>query len=263
MFKAGKTSILLAGVATSLAPVGSSLAATPPVLSYVSSTRQSGKPVRGRPANLAYRASFDLKTGDGTQPATISTIQISFPRQVVSNARHFPSCEAPELEGISPVPPSCIRALVGSGSGIAEIGGAGTAPALIDHPAIDIYNGDRGRRLLFVLRTGSPVPLVQRVIAAPFSRNARGDLSATLQMPPDFSSQLGLQIVLTHVDVAFSSRKTMKVKRHRKRQKVSYLQLASCPRSRKLPVKAVLSFNQDDGQPGGPTLMSTATARCS
>jgi len=138
MFNAGKTSILLGAAAASVALAGSALAATSPLLSYASSARQSAKPARGRPANLAYRATFDLKTADGTQPAPISAIRISFPRQLVSNARHFPSCQASQLEGIVPAPASCARALLGSGSATAEIGGAGTAPALVDHPAIDI-----------------------------------------------------------------------------------------------------------------------------
>ena len=42
----------------------------------------------------------------------------------------------------------------------------------------------------------------------------------------------------------------------------SYLALTKCPKSKTLPVKAVVNFNNDAGQPGGPVITATSTTKC-
>ncbi len=258
-----KLAILLGAGAAFFALAALAFASVTPTVSYTSPISQKGKPKKGKPANLTYTGILDVKNSDGTQPDTAPTTKIYFAKQLINNAKHFPSCKVSDIDGKTAVPSKCKKALVGKGSAASQAGTPGTPAAINENLAVTAYNGNKGKQILLVLNASSPVAIQNRVIPGTIGKGAKGfGYSVTFKVPPDLQSQLGLQISLTHFNVVFPASKTVKIKRHGKRQKVSYLQISSCPKSKKLPVKAVVNFNQDNGQPGGPTVTASTTTRC-
>jgi hypothetical protein len=258
-----KLAILLGAGAVFFALAALAFASVTPTVSYTSPLKQKGKAKKGKPANLTYTGILDIKNSDGTQPASAPTTKIYFAKQIVNNAKHFPSCKVSDIDGKTSIPSKCKKAFVGKGTAASQAGTPGTPAAINENLAVTAYNGNKGKQILLVLNASSPVAIQNRVIPGTIGKGAKGfGYSVTFKVPPDLQSQLGLQISLTHFNVVFSSSKTVKVKKRGKTQKVSYLQLSSCPKSKKLPVKTVVTFNQDNGQPGGPTVPFSTTTRC-
>jgi len=259
-----KLAILVGAGAAFFALAALAFASVTPTVSYTSPIKQKGKPKKGKPANLTYTGILDVKNSDGTQPATAPTTKIYFAKQLVNNAKHFPSCKVSDIDGKSAIPSKCKKAQVGSGTAASQVGPTpGTPAAFNQNLSVKAFNGNKGRQVLLVLNSSFPVAVQNRVIPGTIGRGAKGfGYSVTFRVPADLQSQQGLQIALTHFNVVFPASKTVKVKRHGVTQRVSYLQISSCPKSKKLPVKATVHFNQDNGQPGGPTVSSRTTTRC-
>jgi hypothetical protein len=259
-----KLAILLGAGAAFFALAALAFASVQPTVSYTSPLKQKSKPKKGKPANLTYTGILDIKNSDGTQPATAPTTKLYFAKQILNNAKRFPSCKVSDIDGKSSIPSKCRKAFVGGGTAASQIGSTpGTKAAITQNLNVKAYNGNKGRQILLVLNSSFPVSVQNRVIPGTIGRGANGfGSSVTFRVPPELQSNQGLQIALTHFNVVFPASKTVKVKRHGRTQKVSYLQLSSCPKSKKLPVKALVTFNQDNGQRGGPSVPFSTTTRC-
>ena len=254
---------VLVGIgAVFFALVAIALASPMPDVKYDSPIKVSGKPKKGKPAPVTYRGILDVSNPDSTQPATAPTTTLYFAKQLINNAKYFPSCSVTDIDGKQTVPAKCKKAQIGKGTAASQAGQPGT-PSVINEPlTVTAYNGPKGKQFLLVLNASTPVAVQNRVVPAKLGPGG-GAFGYTLkfQVPPDLQSQLGLQIALTHFDVVTSGKpRTVKVKG--KKKKRAYLTLSKCPPSGTLPSKAVVQFNNDAGQPGGPTVTSTGTFKC-
>ena len=224
------------------------------------------KPKSGKPANVGYEGILDVKTTDGTQPDSAPTTVIFFPKQLQNNAKKFPSpCKATDIDGKSSIPSKCKPALVGSGDATSFAGVPGQAPALTEQLSVVAYNAAKGKQLLLVLnqKPGEAVPIVNRVIIGTVgSASGQFGYKVTFKVPTDLQNVGGLQVALTHFDVKISKSKTTKVKG----KKITYLQLKSCPSSKKLPTKTTVNFDNSAGGGGvpaaGPPITVTGTMAC-
>ena len=254
-----KLAILMGAGAVFFALVAYAVASVTPTVTYTSPIKEKGKPKPGKPANIQYTGILDVKNSDGTQPDTAPTTQIFFAKQIKNNAKHFPSCKASDIDGQAAIPAKCKKAIVGAGSASSQAGTPGKPAAITENLTVTAVNGNKGKQVMLVLNASTPVAIQNRVIPGTIGgAGGKFGYKVTFKVPPDLQSQLGLQIALTHFNVVFSSKKTVKVKG----QKVSYLQLTKCPKSKKLPVRAIVNFNNDAGQPGGPTVTSDTTTSC-
>ena len=229
-------------------------------VSYTTTIKEKTKPKPGKPANLGYTATLDVGTTDGTQPDGASTNEIFLAKGYITNGKFFPSCKQSDIDGKTTVPAKCKKAVIGTGVASSKSGKPGNPPAISEDLKVTAYNGPKGKSILLaVTNTNGPVGITNRVIPGTLGAGGSGfAFSVTFKTPPDLQQQLGVQIALTHFKVTIPSSKTVKVKGN----KVSYLQLASCPKSKKLATKAVVHFNNDDGSPGGPTVTATGVYAC-
>jgi hypothetical protein len=254
-----KVGILLGAGAVFFALVGLAIASVTPTVSYTSPIKQKAKPKTGKPANIQYTGILDVKNSDGTQPDSAPTTEIYFAKQIKNNAKHFPSCKASQIDGKASIPAACKKAIVGKGTAASQAGTPGQ-PAAINEPlTVTAVNGNKGKQILLVLNASTPVAVQNRVIPGTLGRaSGKWGYKVTFKVPPDLQQQLGLQISLTHFNVVFGTSKTAKVAG----RKASYLQLTKCPSNKTLPVRAIVHFNNDAGQPGGPTVPSDTTTSC-
>jgi hypothetical protein len=256
-----KFAILLGAGAAFFAAVAVAVASVTPTVSYTSPIKQKGKASKKKPANISYNGILDIKNSDSTQPASAPTTKLFFAKQFKNNSKKFPSCKATEIDGKTAIPAKCKKAIIGKGSAAAQAGTPGQ-PSIINEPLkVTAVNGNKGKQILLVLNASSPVSVQNRVVPGTVGKGSQGfGYTVTFKVPADLQSQLGLQISLVHFNVVINKTTTVKVKG--KKQKISYLQVTSCPKSKKLPVHAEVTFNNDAGQPGGPTVKSDATTSC-
>lgn len=234
-----------------------------PQVSYTSPIKEKGKPKKGKAVPVAYRGILDVKEADGTQPPTGAITTLYFAKGFVQNSKYFPSCSQAELDGQTSVPAKCKKAIVGTGSASSQAGTPGTPSAINENLTVTAYNDGKHKQFLLVLNASSPVAIQNRVIPGKLGPGG-GKFAYTLKftVPANLQQQLGLQISLTHFNVLTSS-KTISAKVKGKKQKVSYLMLKSCPKSHKLPVKAIVQFNNDDGTPNpSRTVTATSFTKC-
>ena len=258
-----KLAVLLGAGAVFFALVAFAVASVTPTVSYTSPIHQKGKPKRHKPANISYTGILDVKNSDGTQPATAPTTKLFFAKQFKNNSRKFPSCNASQIDGKSSIPKKCRKAIIGKGSATSQAGTPGQVSIINEPLKVTAVNGAHGRELLLVLNASSPVAVQNRVIPGRIGRGGgKFGYTVTFKVPADLQQQLGLQISLTHFNVVISRNKTVKAKVHGHKRRVSYLQLTKCPKNHKLPVRAIVNFNDDAGNPGGPTVRSDTTTRC-
>jgi len=263
-----RLAVLVGAGAAFLALVALAFASPTPVVSYTSPIKQKGKPKAGKPVPVTYTGILDVKEPDGTQPPTGAVTTLYFAKQFVQMSKYFPSCSKAQLDGVNTVPAKCKKAIVGSGVATSVAGPTpGTPPAPAFNETLDVkaYNDGKHKQFLLLLNTKQgTVPIHNRVIPGKLGPGS-GKFGYTLKftVPPELQSQANgaIKIALTHFNVVTSAR-TIKAKVKGKKQRVSYLMLKSCPKSHKLPVKAVVQFNKDDGTPGGPTVTTTSTTKC-
>jgi hypothetical protein len=257
-----RLAVLVGVSAVFFALVAIALASPTPVVTYTSPIKVSGKPKPGKPAPVTYTGVLDVKNSDGTQPATAPTTTLYFAKELVNNAKYFPSCSLSDIDGKQTVPAKCKAAQIGKGTAASQAGTPGQTSIINEPLTVTAYNGPKGKQFLLVLNASSPVAVQNRVVPATLGPGG-GKFGYTLKftVPANLQSQLGLQIALTHFNVVTSG-KTRSVKIKGKKKKVSYLMLKSCPKSGTLPSKAVVNFNTDAGTPGGPTVTNEGTFKC-
>jgi hypothetical protein len=245
--------VLAAGVLVCAVAATAAYALTNNTVKYGVTLKSKGKPKKGKAVPTSYRGVLDVATDNGTQPNVAPTTKIYFAKQLVQNAKYFPKCDPKKLDGQTTVPASCKKAVVGKGTATASGGAPGGAinPATTESLTVTAYNGLKGKQLLLAVNGSSPLVISNRVIVGTLGKGSGPyGYTITFAVPADLQFQLGLQVALTHFDVTTSA-KTITAKIKGKKKKVSYLSLASCPKSHKLPVKTVVNFDQD-GAPGGP-----------
>jgi hypothetical protein len=222
----------------------------PNTVSYTVKAKKKGKPSKKHPAPLSYEGILSVGTSNNTQPNVAPTTKLYFPKQVVQNAKYFPSCNGKKLDGQSSVPASCKKAVIGGGTATASGGAPGQPinPATTENLKVTAYNGVRGKQILLVLNGSSPLQISNRVVTGQMGPGGgKFGYTVTFTVPADLQYQLGLQVALTHFDVKISP-KVHKLKVRGKTKKLSYLGVTKCGT---LPTQTTANFDQD-GAPGGP-----------
>lgn len=234
------------------------------------------------PVNAGLHSVFTSNgPGGNTQPDTAFKTEVFFAKQFRNNAKHFPACTAAQIDNKA-FPSVCEKARVGGGMAIVTAAAPGSAdnPATRETLTVDVVNGttgstaaarkrNRGKRVLLVLNGTTPLPVKNRVIAGTLTK-VKGTAAKkfgyelVFRVPADLQKVPGtsLQVAVRNLTIAVTTAKKAKVKVGGRKRSVSYLQLAACPKSRKLPTRARAHFNNDDGTPGTATAVSNGSAAC-
>jgi hypothetical protein len=246
------------------AVVGVALALTNNTVDYSSSVKYKGKPSPKKPKDVTYNGILKISTSDGKQPNTAPLTEVFFAKEFKNNGKRFKSCKVSDIDGKSKIPAKCAKAKVGDGTASSLVGSPGGDPNLRQDLTVKAYNGPKGKSILLVVNGG---PAVNRVIpgaiksaASPFRYKVQ------FRVPKDLQGQLGTQIALTDFNVFIRSKNKakvkVKVKGHKRTRRVAYLQITKCPKSKLLPVRAIVHFNKDDNTPGGQTVQDDSSMAC-
>jgi hypothetical protein len=219
--------------------------------------------------NIAYNGVLKVSTSDGKQPNSAPLTEVFFAKELKNNAKLLPSCKQSDVDGADEVPAKCKKAIVGSGTASSLVGAPGNSspPSLRQDLVVTAINGDKGKQIMLLLNGG---PVHNRVIPGPIKKvSGAYGYKVNFTVPRELQGQAGAQIALTDFDVKINSTKTVKVKIGKKKKgkkqktaKVSYLQLSKCPSSGTLPTKAIVHFNDDQGNASSATQTSEKTMSC-
>jgi hypothetical protein len=172
----------------------------------------------------------------GELPGTVSKATIFFPHGPRVNGALFPSCNPRRLAQMRGRRGACPRgSCLGGGTAL------GTSPqfqGVNEKLTVDVYNGPRGRSILFYLRGLNPVA-VSGMIDAPFVplRGGRWGYRLTMNVPP------GLQEISRGIFTSllrFTTRvgATVRVRGVRR----GYIEALACPPGALVPVRGVFAF---------------------
>jgi hypothetical protein len=172
----------------------------------------------------------------GELPGTVAKATIYFPHGPRVNGRLFPACDPRRLQRMHGSPRACPRgSRLGGGTAL------GTSPqfqGVIEHLGVELYNGKRGRSIIFFIHGENPV-LVAGIIVAPFTalHGGRWGYRLTLNVPH------GLQEIATGI---FASLLDFKVRTggsvRRNGHRYGFIETPVCPPGALVPVRGVFAF---------------------
>lgn len=201
--------------------------ATPPISAFT---------LTPRTLSLSIRAQFSTDVA-GELPGTVSKAVIFFPHGPRVNGRLFPSCNPRRLlrlRGASRACPRGSRLGGGTALGASPQFGIGVRERL----TVDIYNGKRGRSLIFFLRGLNPV-LVSGMIVAPFDALRGGRWGYRLTMPvPRGLQEIAPDIFASLLDFRVRTGASVVRGGHR----YGFIEALACPPGALVPVRGVFSF---------------------
>jgi hypothetical protein len=239
-------------------------------MKYSSVTKVVGKAAAAKkPANLSYRGTIAINTEPAEQqPDAAPRTTVSFDKNIINNAKYYPSCTQAEIDGKEALPEKCKKAIVsikGKSTATAYAGTPGNpkAQSVKEELTVEAINGPKGKTLFLVVssKPNQAVTLNNRVVPGTVLKG-KGLFGFLVQfdIPTDLQEQLGLKISLTDFDVHVDG-KPRAVKIGGKSAKVAYLQLKACPKTRKLNVKAATQF-RDNATGTIKTVESVSTSKC-
>jgi hypothetical protein len=183
---------LAIGAASSLLLAAGAYAVTIELGNIVVSATAEFQP-RKLPAHSAAPASFGaiirVKTRDHTQPPALSTLTFIFDKHGSLDTKGVPTCTLAKLEGTTPTEARkrCAGALVGKGTGKAEVTMPGMAPVTISSP-ISIFNAPpEGGEPSLIAHAYERIPK-PRALLVPFTieriHHGRYGYETKLHLPP-------------------------------------------------------------------------------
>lgn len=229
-------------------------------VTYSSTIKYKGKPTSKKPKNVLYTGILDVTAPDGTQPNTAPLTEVFFAKQLKNNAKKFPGCPQSAIDGkaTSSTPAKCKRAKIGGGVADALVGKPGQSNSASQHLTVVAFNGTKGKQIMLAL-TGGAFGATYRVIPGPIKKlKGQFGYKVSFKVPKELQNIAGSQIALTHFNVKINTKKQVKINK----KKASYLQITSCPKTKKLPTKAIVHFNDDAGNPSSTTAMSKGVMAC-
>ena len=230
-------------------------------MKFTGSLKYSGHASKKKPKNARFRGILHVSTADNKQPDVSSPTELFFPKQLKNNGKKFKGCAQTAFDGKGTIPKKCSKAVVGGGTANALVGKPGNDPAqsLAAAFTVKVINGLKGKQIFLAL-IGPGTGNVYRAIPGKVKYlKGKFGYKVTFRVPQELQTPVaGSQAALTDFDVKINSTRKVKVKH----KKVSFFQVTSCPKSHKLPVKAVTHFHQDDNSPGGPTVSDPSTMKC-
>jgi hypothetical protein len=236
-------------------------------ITYTSTVKYKGKASKKKPKNTLYNGILAVRTSDQKQPNTAPLTEVFFAKQLKRNSAKFKSCKKSDFDAQPTIPAKCKKATVGGGSAKALVGKPGnpttgpTPPASLQVPLkVQAINGPKGKTLFLAVNGGVATGNAWRAIPGKIvKQKGKFGFKVQFRVPPELQSPApGSQVALTDFNVKVKTGRTVKIKK----KKASYLQMTSCPKSKKLPTKVIGHFNQDDNSPGGGTKTDTGTMAC-
>jgi hypothetical protein len=186
-------------------------------------------PKRPQPVSLALALHF---TGDQDYglPPILQRAIMSFPFGATLNSQLFPACAA---ETINRRGTSACRAgsQVGSGSAV------GVGADVVEKLSVRLFNGPRGRSVVFYLRGDNPLR-VNTAFAAPLERFRTGTFQYRLTVPVPKNLQNVAGVDLAVRDFKTTVRATRRVRGRRR----GYIEALLCPPKALVPVQGVFEF---------------------
>jgi hypothetical protein len=183
------------------------------------------------------RFSSDVPGGD---PGTIRKSVILFPHGARVNSRLFPACSPRRLERLRGSRRACPRgSRIGSGSAL------GTSPQMhgVDEPLkIDVYNGPRGRSVIFFLHGSNPVS-ISGMIVAPLQtlHNHKWAYRLTLNVPHDLQ-EIATGIFASLLRFTTKVGGTVHVREHGRLVRHGYIEALACPPDTLVPIHGDFGF---------------------
>jgi hypothetical protein len=177
----------------------------------------------------------------GELPGTVSKAVIYFPHGPRVNGRLFPSCDPQRLRRLRGAARACPRgSRLGGGTalGASPQFGIGVRERL----TVDLYNGKRGRSLIFYLRGLNPV-LIGGMIVAPLTplRGGRWGYRLTMNVPGNLQ-EIASGIFASLLDFKVTAGGSVRVRG----QRYGFIEALACPPGALVPVRGVFSFRGGD-----------------
>lgn len=220
---------------------------------------------KAHPVNTSLTVRITAETNPpGFQPDALNRVQIQFPPGAIANGRYFPTCSSAALNNPARGPSRCPKgSRVGTGTlkGSGGPPGAPRDPSLREDLALQLFNGPGGHSIELYLAGDAPLS-IHKAIQSPLVRSG-GAYRLTFRVPPDLQKVLGISIAVLDLTTRVRATTPRRVKVAGRKRKVGFIEtVGPCPRSGRLPVSGVFSFNTDFGLPGGPTLTAKNTIAC-
>jgi hypothetical protein len=214
-------------------PLAGAAAPTQATLSGRLSPAILGAPQHPRSVKLSVTARF-ATIPPGGQPASLTRALISFPYGASVNGRLFPSCSRPVLDRSGPG--ACPR---GSRIGSGET--TGTAARISERVAIAVFNGPRGRSILFYLTAESPLRIAE-TIEAPLRQIHTGMYAyqLTLPVPANFQEVAGIPIGVTEFTATVGG--STRVRGRRGSARRGFVEAFACPPGALIPLQGLFSY---------------------
>jgi hypothetical protein len=186
---------------------------------------------------LTIDARFSTDGAPDELPGTVAKAVIYFPHGPRVNGRLFPSCDPRRLLRLRGAPRACPRgSRLGGGTalGASPQFGIGVRERL----KVDLYNGRRGRSIVFFLRGLNPV-LISGMIVARFDtlRGGRWGYRLTMDVPHDLQ-EIASGIFASLLDFRVRAGGSVVRGGHR----YGYIEALACPPGALVPVRGVFSF---------------------
>jgi len=191
--------------------------------------------VGGGPKSVALGIKLGFTSQDPDQlPATLAKAELKFTRGAVVNGRWFPKCDPKKLTARK----KCPR---GSLLGRAKIGAA-VGPNVADMLAVpltaDLYNGPRGKSIVFHFKGNVPIP-INVVQVAPLTKIRERFYGFKLVVPVPEVLQMPLTGVPSSV-LNFAVTVTGKVRHNGRRR--GYIETSLCPPGAQVPLLGNFTF---------------------
>lgn len=176
---------------------------------------------------------------DGRFPATSTRIVMEFTHGARVNGALFPSCDPKRLERMRGRPGACPRgSKIGSGYAF------GTAISVTARLQMDVYNGPRGRSMLFYFIGNNPV-LIRQMINAPFEQlrgNPRYGFRITLPIPPGLQELTDGMVTSLRQFKATVGGMTVRTRERGRTVKRGFIEAMTCPPGALVTMRGIFSF---------------------
>jgi hypothetical protein len=225
------TSLLLAPAASAKTLVEIGGVASPPIIAFTT-----------KPHALSLKVDTRFRSDVPDElAATVKKATIFFSHGPRVNGALFPSCNPQKLlrmRGSTRACPAGSRLGGGTARGTAE-----SFEEVIETITVDVYNGPRGRSLLFFLRGRNPVD-VSGMIQAPLKRlrgNRKWEYKLTMPVPPNLQ-EIGPDIFASLISFSVKVGGTVKVREGGRTVRRGYIEALACPPGALVPVRGEFEF---------------------
>ena len=205
------------------------MARAAPVATLRGAISPHGRRSPGAPIRLALDTRLASRPPGGR--FVVRRLDYLLPRNVLVNARRFPSCRVRTLQRARGLLRACPR---GSRIGRGIVSGRAVDIGVTSRARVTLFNGPGGRSLTMNVAVRTPA-IVNATVSAPF-RAVGGARKLTIFAPPVLTTILDSPIVTSRVHVTIGATRVVRGVRR------SYLEAKRCPRSGRAKLHGAFRF---------------------